>query len=49
MLDAGTTAEEPRYVDGALDEFRIYERVLSAGEIAYLAGHRQEVTATEKP
>ena len=37
------------YFDGALDEFRIYERVLSAGEILYLARHRKEVIAVEKP
>ncbi len=28
------------YFDGSLDEFRIYNRVLSEGEIRYLAGDR---------
>ena len=41
--------ETDPYFDGALDEFRIYERVLSAGEILYLASHRKEVIAGEKP
>jgi hypothetical protein len=28
------------YFDGALDDFRIYDRALSAGEIRYLVGDR---------
>jgi len=48
-VDPGTTTQNwlgrsqwpaDAYLSGALDEFRIYNRVLSAGEVRYLAGDR---------
>jgi hypothetical protein len=49
LSDLGTTTQNwlgrsqwtaDGYLAGALDEFRIYNRVLSAGEVRYLAGDR---------